>query len=209
MVREERLTIGPATRALEAMLTLPAAPLAGAVVAHPHPEYGGTMDNTVVVAIAEALADAGMAVLRFNFGGVGRSTGRFTGGPGEIEDVRVALGGLAQRLPDLSLALVGYSFGAWAALGAAAGMIGQVRQLVAVGPPLAFLDWSMLGTTSLPVTFVVGDRDQFCPPDRLAAVLESSGNRIACRRLGGADHFLVGREGEVGAMVAELLPRTS
>lgn len=203
----ERLTIGPAERVLEAAIDVPPGPpRGGAVVAHPHPEYGGTMDNGVVVAVGDALAGVGLAVLRFNFGGVGRSAGRFTGGPGEIGDVRTALDALAEHLPaDLPLALVGYSFGAWAALGVACAATERLRHVVAVGPPLAFLDWSCLGTLTVPATFVVGDRDQFCPQERLRAALEADGARITCRTIAGGDHFLAGREREVGAVVADAL----
>ncbi len=203
---EERLTIGPTARALEAVLARPTGDArAGVVVCHPHPEYGGAMDNPVVTAIAAALVDRELAVLRFTFGGVGRSGGGYTGGPGEVDDVRVALAALASRLPSgVPLALVGYSFGAWAAV-RAAGETAGLGHVVAVGPPLSFLDWDGLAAVTAPVTFVVGDRDQFCPAAQLAATLATHGDRIVCRRLGGADHFLAGREREAATVVADAL----
>jgi alpha/beta superfamily hydrolase len=207
---EEHLTIGPPARALEAALSLPAGPArAGAVVCHPHPQYGGTMDNPVVVAIGDALVDAGVAVLRFNFAGVGRSAGAFTGGPGEVGDVRAAIDALAARLPvEVPLLLVGYSFGAWAALGVAAGVSDRLRRVFAVGPPLAFLDWGFLTTVSVPITFVVGDRDQFCPSGRLASTLGAHAG-IVCCTIPGADHFFADREREVGKAVADTIREDS
>jgi alpha/beta superfamily hydrolase len=109
---ERALTIGNPPRVLEAMLSEPtrAEVRGGVVICHPHPEYGGSMDNTVVVAVARALLVDGMAVLRVNFGGVGRSRGAYSGGTEEVQDVRAALRALAVRVPDaLPPVLVGYS----------------------------------------------------------------------------------------------------
>ena len=187
-------------------MSVPAGAAGGAVLCHPHPEYGGDMDNSVVTMAARALAGAGRASLRFNFGGVGRSQGRYGGGDAEVDDVRAALAALATRLPPgAPLALVGYSFGAWVALRAACGTDG-VGAVVAIAPPLAFFDWGFLGTLRVPTTFVVGDRDQYCPPDRLAAVHAAHRERIGVRAVPGADHFLGGREAEVAAAVLAALP---
>jgi len=159
------------------------------------------MENAVVVAAAAALVAVGVAVLRFNFGGVGRSTGVSGGGEEEVTDVRTAFDALATRFAGgTPLVLVGYSFGAWAALRAAADGC-PARRLVAIGPPLAFLDWTFLGALAAPVDVVVGDRDQFCD----AAGLGHLPARIGRRIIGGADHFLGGREVEVAAAVADCL----
>jgi hypothetical protein len=187
-----RLAIGSPPRVLDACLERPAgAARAGAVVCHPHPEYGGDMENAVVVAVARHLVRAGIAALRFDFG-------PFSGGGEEVNDARRALEALAADLPaGAPLALVGYSFGAWVALGAAR-QLDAVARVVAVGPPLAYLDWTFLDALEQPVTFIVGERDQFCGRARLASVPE----RIGLRMLPGADHVLVGHEDEVGAIVA-------
>src|ERR1700749_103293 len=86
-----RLAIPVSHGQLEAILKEPAAPTAAAVLGHPHPLGGGTMNNNVVYRAAKALTEAGVAVLRFNFRGVGASTGRHDGGEGEEEDARAAL----------------------------------------------------------------------------------------------------------------------
>jgi alpha/beta superfamily hydrolase len=194
-VTERPLTIGRPPRALAAHLEAPDGPVrGGAVVCHPHPQYGGDMDNPVVVAVARALARDGVAALRFDFG-------EFSGGTAEVADARTALDALGRELPSgTPLALVGYSFGAWVAL-RAAHEGAPVEHVVAVGPPLAFLDWAFLGALRRRATFVVGDHDQFCDRARLGRVPGG----IARHVLVGADHFLAGREGEVAAVVvAEL-----
>ncbi|RLJ02607.1 MAG: alpha/beta hydrolase, partial [Candidatus Aenigmatarchaeota archaeon] len=84
----------------------------GAVVTHPHPLYGGDMHNNVVETVVQAYREKGYATLRFNFRGVGRSTGSYDEGIGEQEDVRAALAYLTGT-GKTSIDLAGYSFGAW------------------------------------------------------------------------------------------------
>src|SRR5688572_14115076 len=93
---------------------------AAVVFSHPHPQFGGTMHTKVVYQGAKGLARIGCAVLRFNFRGVGRSAGAFSGGSGELEDHRSALDYMATRYSDARLWSAGFSFGAWAALEAGA-----------------------------------------------------------------------------------------
>ena len=124
---------------LEATLRTPRVgePRAAVVVCHPHPAYGGTMDNRVVYRTAKAAAEAGLAALRFNFRGVGASTGSFDEGAGEQEDVRSAIDWLDTRYPRLPLALAGFSFGSWVGL-----QVGsrheRIRALAGRGLPLNF-----------------------------------------------------------------------
>ena len=111
----------------EQVLALDAAP--GAVICHPHPMYGGSMDNNVVEAIIAAMWRRGYATLRFNFRGVGASEGEYDGGEGEAEDARAAVEFLAAQ-PDIdrgAIALAGYSFGAAGCFGCCGGGFGFVR----------------------------------------------------------------------------------
>jgi len=197
-VHEERLVIGRPPRVLEAILWSPEGRVrAGAVLCHPHPQYGGDMHVAVIVAIAQALVERDVAALRFNFGGVGRSGGAYDGGRAEQRDVAVAVEALAGRLDaDVPLALIGYSFGAWVAAQAARDL-SQVNRVVAVAPPLALLDWRIVDRLRLPLAVVVGDHDAFCPDERLAAL----GELAVVTRLEGADHFLVGYETRVAEAV--------
>jgi uncharacterized protein len=200
---DDAIVLGAAPRRLEGRLALPAGAVrGGAVVCHPHPQYGGDMDNAVVQAIAGALVNAGWAALRFNFGGVGRSEGVYGGGPAEVSDAARAAAGLVARLPaGVPLALVGYSFGAWVALQLAARADPRVACAVGVGPPLAFFAWEFVGDIAPPVTLVVGDRDQYCPPARLTAVRTRGRTPVTVVPVPGADHFLVGDETRVADAV--------
>jgi alpha/beta superfamily hydrolase len=157
---------------LEAEVALaPGAP--GAVVCHPHPAFGGRMDNPLVIALAEALHAAGLSTVRFNFRGLGASTGEATGGLEEHEDVRAAAAFLrAAGAP--AVALVGYSFGALMAMKAIAH--GEpAAAMAAVGFPSTIIGQHLdriadveraLGS-GVPWLFIQGDRDPFCPLDRL------------------------------------------
>lgn len=195
--REEAIGIGAPPRRLDGRLALPANARGGTVVCHPHPLYGGDMDNPVVVATATALVRAGFGTLRFDFGGVGRSQGDHGGGPAEVRDVLAAVTTLRARLaPGAPLVLAGYSFGAWAALNAAT-ELPDVAHVVAIAPPLAFGDWAFLRTVPACVTAIVGDRDQYCDVDRLRSLREGMPVHV----LHGADHFLAGRDDEIGAAV--------
>ncbi len=178
-----------------------ASPRAAAVVCHPHPEYGGDMDNTVVVAVADALVAAGVAALRFNFGGVGRSEGSYGGGPAEVADVRAAIAVLRRELPAVPLVVVGYSFGAWVGSQAAADDT-DVARMIAVAPPITFFDWTFAASLPVPLAVVVGDRDQFCPLARLEKLALPMEKTI----LPGADHFFAGSTENVAQAVRAFIP---
>jgi hypothetical protein len=155
------------------------------------------MDNPVVVAVVGALARAGIAALRFNFGGVGRSGGRYDDGREEQCDVGAAEAALAERVPGAPRSIVGYSFGAWVGAMAARGLPGLER-VVAIGPPLAFFDWGFVRELRAPLDVVVGDRDQYCPADALARLGAAVRHRTV---LAGADHFFTGRGADVARAV--------
>ena len=197
-----RVTIGDPPRRLDGVLARPAgAVVGGAVVCHPHPQYGGSMDNPVVVSVARRLAGDGLVVLRFDFGGVGASQGSYSDGPEEIADVGRAVAHLARTLPaGTPITLAGYSFGAWAATQAATNV--RVGHVIAIAPPLAFFEWGFVAGLAMPLTVVVGTEDRFCPPDRLAALRGGDGRPVSVVSIPGADHFLAGREDEVAAAVS-------
>ena len=120
----------------------PSAPIA--LMLHPHPLHGGTMNNRVVFALFQAFQKRGYSVLRFNFRGVGRSQGRFDSGPGELSDAASALDWMQTVNPNASGCWIGgYSFGAWI------GMQLLMRRpeidgFIAVSPPAGTLDFSFL-----------------------------------------------------------------
>ena len=136
MNRETRLVAidGPAG-AIACAIDEPAgAPRGVAVLCHPHPQHGGTMDNKVVQTLARAFLQLGYRVVRFNFRGVGASAGAWDEGRGEVDDALAVIA--AHRDPDLPLALGGFSFGGFVAATAATRLAEAERaeRLVLVGP---------------------------------------------------------------------------
>jgi uncharacterized protein len=179
---------------------------AGAVVAPPHPVYGGELGNPVVTATARGLAAAGASVLAFDYRGVGGSLGAVTDDPAAArEDYAAALAGLAARVPGPYLA-AGYSFGAAAALATAAADR-RVRAAVLVAPPLAMLDAAQLAGFGGPALVVLGDRDGYAPIDGLRAALADRPG-TALEVLPGIDHFFSDPAGlgELSRLVAEHVP---
>ena len=175
--------------------------LPGVAVCHPHPLYGGDMENNVVVALCRALAGGGMVTLRFNFRGVGGSGGSHGGGIEERQDARAALDflvGLAE-IDSRRLGLAGYSFGALVALSAADERVGA---LAAVSPPAGGLDPASL-RRGIPTLLVSGDRDDISPSLRLPEMTASLGPPCEIRSVAGADHFWWGHEETLATVVLE------
>jgi uncharacterized protein len=165
----------------------------GLVAAHPHPLYGGDMDNPVVVRAVEVAREEGLVTLRFNFRGVGRSTGVHAKGEGELLDMRAAIEALQPRLPAGGpIGLLGYSFGAWIAARLAAAPGTDLAGLCLVAPPLAMLDFASLGEVRGQVLIAAGTRDPYCPTQDLAKLTARlSGAEVAT--IDGADHFFFGK----------------
>lgn len=187
---------------LEGVLHLPTAtPAPGVVVCHPHPLYGGDMNNNVVLLICRAAVEVGMAALRFNFRGTGRSGGRHEGGEGERLDV-VAAAGFLRSLPEVDggrIALAGYSFGAGVAL--AVGLEGM-RAMVLVSPPAMMLP-AQPPSFSCPVLIIAGDEDEYAGQDDLSELAPASGAELIF--VPGADHFWWGHEGALADAVRGFL----
>jgi len=166
-----------------------------ALVCHPHPLYGGTLHNKVTHRVASTLHARGAAVLRFNFRGVGRSSGSFDQGAGETEDALAAVDWLTAQHPGLPLWLAGFSFGAYVALRAQSQR--PVRKLVTVAPAVERFDAAAVVTPSMPWLLVQGDADDVVPPQ---AVLDWAAALTPPPRLAvlkGAGHFFHGRLNEL------------
>jgi alpha/beta superfamily hydrolase len=194
---------GPAGR-LEAMLVLPDGPaVAAAVICHAHPLQGGMMHFKVVFRAAKALQSAGLAALRFNFRGVGRSEGAHDHGAGEQEDARAALFELERRFPRLPLVVGGFSFGSVVALRVAA-RDSRVRAAFALGYPLSLEpDASHLALITAPRLFVQGENDAFGPGEALRALAEPLPPPREVVVVPGADHFFEGRLDALQGAIAD------
>ena len=197
------LTFPSGDLTLEGILHLPAStPAAGAVVCHPHPQYGGDMHNNVVLAACQALTDRGYAALRFNVRGVGGSEGEYEQDPGHANDVRAALAHLAS-LPEIDatrIGLIGYSSGAMAAAEAASG---ELRALALIAPPVAHGDLRV--AWGCPALLLAGGQDSFAPEDRLRVVAEAPG--VELEIVPDADHFWAGFESAIGEALGRFFDR--
>lgn len=185
---------------LEALLKEPDSLLRGAaVICHPHPRHGGTMHTKAVYRAGQALNEAGLAVLRFNFRGVGASTGSYDDGVGEREDARAALDWLEARYPELPLLVGGFSFGSMVALSVGAAD-DRVVALLGLGLPVERderYDYSFLTQAGKPVLVVQGENDEFGSGEHVARVLEGLGPHITLVRVPGSDHYFTDRLGEL------------
>jgi alpha/beta superfamily hydrolase len=183
---------GPAGR-LESILMHPGgAPVAAAVVCHAHPLHGGMMHFKVVFRAAKALQHHGLAVLRFNFRGVGRSEGTHDDGRGEQDDVRSALDEMARRFPALPHVLGGFSFGSVMA-SRVGGTDPRVRALLVMGFPLRSVqDTSYLDGVTKPRLFVQGEHDAFGDAAAIRARVEPLAPPRQLVVVPGADHFFTG-----------------
>lgn len=147
---------------LEAILKEPRiTPRGVALVCHPHPLGGGTMHNKVVFRAASGLVDAGLTTLRFNFRGVGASSGTHNDITGGVEDVRDALAWLKSEFPGQPVTLAGFSFGT--RTGMEVGMNDDaVVRLISIGTPVdKYGDFDFLLGVTKPILFIHGDRDEF------------------------------------------------
>jgi alpha/beta superfamily hydrolase len=188
---------------LEGLLRMPddqpaagVSPRMAAIMCHPHPLYGGTMHTKAVFRIAQALVDLGLPTLRFNFRGVGRSTGQYASGHGEREDVRAALDYLAGAFPGVPLALGGFSFGSWVALPVGCADA-RVVQLIGAGVPLASLPVDALAACAKHKLIVQGERDEYGPKAELVRWFADVAEPKDLRIVEGADHFFTNRQAEL------------
>jgi alpha/beta superfamily hydrolase len=172
----------------------------GVVITHPHPLYGGSMDNNVVWTAAKAFEARGRATLRFNFRGVGESGGTYGQGLKEVEDLAAALDFLKARTPGPHL-VVGYSFGAFVAAHA---MLQGLKAdgVLMIAPPIAFMEMAFLPQVPRLCLVIAGDHDDLCPLADLQKLLGPEGERTTHSKaepppltvIAGADHFFRGRE---------------
>jgi alpha/beta superfamily hydrolase len=188
---------------LEAAHREPPGTLRGAgVVCHPHPLQGATMHTKAVFRGAQALSDVKIAALRFNFRGVGTSTGGFDQGVGEKDDVLAALDWLEERHPGMPLVAGGFSFGSIVALSAAADDP-RVVALFGLGLPVRMYDYGFLADVRKPILVVQGEEDEFGSGPEVEPVVAALGSHVTLARIAGADHYFNGHIDEMKAVLSE------
>jgi hypothetical protein len=182
---------------LEGTLAIPegTSPFPAVVVCHPHPLYGGSMDNNVVRAVSEALTQASLASVRFNFRGVGSSQGKFGHGIGEREDVKAAISyaSTVMEIDSDRIGLTGYSAGAGFALPSALNDE-RIKALAAISLPLTMFDLDPLTNCTKPKFLIIGSNDDLTPTGQFFEFCQALPEPKEYESIEGADHFWQGYE---------------
>lgn len=195
--------VGPLETRLEFADAAAPAPRAFGVACHPHPLFGGTMDNKVTHVLARAMNECGAPCFRFNFRGVGASGGQFDNGRGEADDLAVVVAEGRRRFPGAALWLGGFSFGAFVALRAAEKLAPD--KLIAVAPPVARFELGSVVHPECDWLLVQGDADDVVPPDAVLSWAEQQKRKPRLHVLAGAGHFFHGRLHELKPLLLDFL----
>jgi hypothetical protein len=182
-----------------------------AIILHPHPQFGGTMNNPVVYQLYYAFANRGFAALRFNFRGVGRSQGTFDHGQGELSDAAAALDWAQATNPDARACwIAGFSFGAWIGMQLLMRRP-EVEGFISIAAPASLYDFSFLAPCPSSGLFVHGDKDAVVPVSAVGTLVEKlktqKGIIIDQQIVKGANHFFDGKADELIEVVDEYLDK--
>jgi uncharacterized protein len=187
----------------------PNAPVA--LLLHPHPQHGGTMNNKVIYTLYHAFVRQGFSALRFNFRGVGRSQGSFARGEGELSDAASALDWLQSYNPNAAACwIAGFSFGAWI------GMQLLMRRpeidgFISVAPPANLYDFGFLAPCPSSGLIIHGDKDHLVPLESVQKLINKLMHQrditIDFRLVKGADHFFQNRLEELDEEVEDYLTK--
>jgi alpha/beta superfamily hydrolase len=169
------------------------------IVCHPHPLYGGDMDNNVVMAVYFALVKSSIAALRFNFRGIGNSSGSYGEGVGEQDDVKAALDFLStlKEIDSQRIGLAGYSFGGMVAASFAINE-NRIKQLALISPALNETGWIQLKKYALPKLILIGEADTSVP---FRPFQRFFGDAKQYQIIAGADHFWSGFEEQLSSKI--------
>jgi alpha/beta superfamily hydrolase len=205
----ELIINGPAGRIEARYHHEPAGDSPIALILHPHPQFGGTMNNQVVYSLYYTFAQRGFSVLRFNFRGVGRSQGFWDGGPGELADAASALDWLQMVKPDAKYCwIAGVSFGTWIAMQLLMRRP-EIDGFICVAPPSNLYDFSFLAPCPSSGLMVNGDKDRVVPSNSVAELTgklkTQRGIKIDHEIVAGANHFFEDRTDELQGVVGGYL----
>lgn len=161
------------------------------IFCHPHPLYGGTMDNKVVVSAAKALLELGVKVVRFNFRGVGKSEGVYGEGEGEVQDCLAVTDWAMRQWPTDQFWIGGFSFGGYVAYRVA--NLRPFTQLLTIAPGMTLFDMSAQKEPEIPWTVIHSDQDEVVDPQRVFTWLLAHQCPFRLLKFHGASHFFHGR----------------
>jgi len=191
----DSLIDGPAGKLQLRVMAPEGAPRAIAVVCHPHPLHGGTLDNKVVHQLAKSFVALDAVAVRFNFRGVGRSEGKYDEGRGEKADLLAVVEWAGQRWPGVPVWLAGFSFGGFVALDAAQSL--RPAWLVTVAPAVNYFPSQAVSLAGIRWLMIQGDADDIVPLAEVESWLERQGLDPQMVRVEGAGHFFHGRLNEL------------
>ncbi|RLA47654.1 MAG: hypothetical protein DRR06_01870 [Gammaproteobacteria bacterium] len=172
-----------------------------AVVCHPHPLYGGTMDNKVVTTLARAYRELGVPTVRFNFRGVGGSEGVHDNAAGEADDLQAVAEWLQAQLPDSRLLLAGFSFGT-AVVAAGSSRLGA-HHITLIAPPVERYSFAPQGHFACPALVILGDDDELVDLQSTRKWAEQLTSSVEILVVAGASHFF---DGQLSALSNQLTP---
>ena len=183
---------------------VPAAPMA--IVLHPHPQHGGTMNNKVVYALFRAFTRRGFSTLRFNFRGVGRSQGSFSRGEGELSDAASALDWLQTYNPNAAACWIGgFSFGAWIGMQLLMRRP-EIDSFISVAPPASMYDFTFLAPCPSSGLIVHGDADEIVAPESVQKLVNKLSHqrdiKIDYQIVPEANHFFTDQMPALEAVIA-------
>ena len=187
----------------------PRAPIA--LILHPHPQGGGTMNHKIVLNMYQTFADRGFAVLRFNFRGVGRSQGTFDNGNGELSDAAAALDWMQQYNPDAQTCWVaGFSFGAYIGMQLLMRRP-EIRGFISLAPPANLYDFSFLAPCPASGLIVHGTSDEIVNIGSVQKLVDKLKTQkhitIDYEKLEGANHFFQNEMADLGTVVNRYLDK--
>jgi hypothetical protein len=173
------------------------------LICHPHPLYGGNMDNPVVMTLAESFFEKGFTTLRFNFRGTCNSTGMFDNGDGEQEDVRAALSWLKKEGYQ-KISLVGYSFGA--RMNASVVSTGcEIDDHIMVSPPVGFMSFDDIERMPFTGLIVTGENDEIAPAEKVQDHINRWQIVPRYEIIEACDHFYSGCRGQLKTVIIDYL----
>ncbi|MBF0269261.1 MAG: alpha/beta hydrolase [Alphaproteobacteria bacterium] len=182
-----------------------------ALVLHPHPQRGGTMNNKVVYTLYHSFVNRGFSTLRFNFRGVGRSQGRFDNGQGELSDAASALDWLQTYNPNApGCWIAGYSFGAWIGMQLLMRRP-EIEGFISVSPPASIYDFTFLAPCPASGLIVHGTADEVIPEASAAKLAHKLGSQkgieVTYKTISGATHFYTEQLEDLGSIAGNYLDK--
>ncbi len=177
-----------------------------AIICHPHPQHGGTMDNKVVTTLMRTYRDLGIHVLRFNFRGVGKSEGAFDNAVGELDDLLTIISWANSHLTNSPVMLGGFSFGSSIAARASYQME-NLRHLTLVAPPVERYDYDRDGVFQVPACVIQGDQDELVIAQGVYDWVAQLHSPVELIRYPQAGHFFHGFLSSLKTDLTEMLVR--